>query len=1083
MTFSRTVTFKTLWSGVPKLLLPGLYILFLTAHAQAAGRIFIAYPEAGAVLRGPVTFSCSLQDLSAAASVEYLLNGKRLDSPVSAPYSYSWHTAYAWNGSYTLEAVARDGAANEIARSAKVSFIISTNSSNITLTSVTPGTTVSGILKLNPAVTLAPGRSLERFLVSLDGAAGSPHYGLTGTEQIDTRNLRNGPHEIVVNAFDGLSLQSGAALLYLPVIADNGHTLQQLRLGYGRMFLTPGGSIPLSVRAVYTDGQEQRLTTGIVYSSDSPSVARVDASGVVTAVSSGVVNLTATAQGKSTTAQIFVDAAHGFAHFSKGGKILDAYDPTGSIFLRTVFFLDPTQALTQVPALAGEIQKASINAFSTGLYSNPVDSGQPATFEVWKSGWDGWWSSVASAARSNNVGIFFTGDDLARNRPELLNSIAGSYSNQAIQHAFTTARDSGLAVAMDAVDEVSFFWGDNPAPADNRWLAQQPAVPNDAFTRLMTTINGVPNRMPISWPIAGLHGGVTAKNWFAPQFSDYSSHYWTFLDNRFTYPWDASLNQYRSNMDRTLNDRLPLIDRKRPMILLASANGNGYTKLGPGNTFVPGQDSIEMDGPTPRAVTAQIMFAVVRGMAGVRVYGYDSPAWKSQRSLSPVGTGGLQIGTDPFGEGQNRWQAMSASFNLIKRLEADLLQPQSNALDLGPDIVTGAKQGPGSRVFMALNMAEAAATETLDFSGYLYPGSTAIERYRIVESDVIADSISSASTIQQSFEPGQTVIWVFRPASAVTQTAPPPQVQVPSSPTISMSVSLSLSTPEATIRYTLTGAEPDANSPVYVGPFTVAATTRVKAKAFVGPLGSATSTASVSTDSGQLTSAIPPATPAGASAIWKFSDGAGHSVADSSGHNQTVNLFNGPAWMTGTSCQTGACLSFDGSNDYGSTTLDLSATKVVTVAFWMNWDHYANNDSLAMEFGADPYGYNSSTTGFIINPNSSLAGGGQFEVSMKGDAGYSQMRFQRPSAASWHHLAFVLDKSGPALTGIVPYVDGVPVVYTRGSSAANTNAFGRNQLVFMSRSGTALFGAGRLSDVEIFSRALSATEIKTLAGH
>ena len=59
----------------------------------------------------------------------------------------------------------------------------------------------------------------------------------------------------------------------------------------------------------------------------------------------------------------------------------------------------------------------------------------------------------------------------------------------------------------------------------------------------------------------------------------------------------------------------------------------------------------------------------------------------------------------------------------------------------------------------------------------------------------------------------------------------------------------------------------------------------------------------------------------------------------------------------------------------------------------------------------------------------------------------------------------------------------VGAIWRSGASAVNTNAFGYNQLTFMSRLGTALFGAGRLSDVEIFSRALSASEIKTLAGH
>ncbi|RKX34834.1 MAG: hypothetical protein DRP71_05860, partial [Verrucomicrobia bacterium] len=47
-----------------------------------------------------------------------------------------------------------------------------------------------------------------------------------------------------------------------------------------------------------------------------------------------------------------------------------------------------------------------------------------------------------------------------------------------------------------------------------------------------------------------------------------------------------------------------------------------------------------------------------------------------------------------------------------------------------------------------------------------------------------------------------------------------------------MQVHISVSSPEATVRYTLDGSEPDADSPVYGGPFAVTVTTTVKARAF-----------------------------------------------------------------------------------------------------------------------------------------------------------------------------------------------------------------------------------------------------------
>lgn len=94
-----------------------------------------------------------------------------------------------------------------------------------------------------------------------------------------------------------------------------------------------------------------------------------------------------------------------------------------------------------------------------------------------------------------------------------------------------------------------------------------------------------------------------------------------------------------------------------------------------------------------------------------------------------------------------------------------------------------------------------------------------------------------------------------------------------------------------------------------------------------------------------------------------------------------------------------------------SATVDLSGTNAITVAFWMFWTQFTDNNSLAMEFGPEPFGFNSSLTGFVIDPNSSQ-GGGTFEVGLKGDGGYNQVPFARPSAAAWHHCAFVFEKGG-----------------------------------------------------------------------
>jgi len=221
----------------------------------------------------------------------------------------------------------------------------------------------------------------------------------------------------------------------------------------------------------------------------------------------------------------------------------------------------------------------------------------------------------------------------------------------------------------------------------------------------------------------------------------------------------------------------------------------------------------------------------------------------------------------------------------------------------------------------------------------------------------------------------------------------------------------------------------------------------------------------------------PASTNSGPYAYWKLNEGSGSVAADSSGNGNNANLFNGPSWKTGTSCVSSGCLSFNGSNQSGSVALNLSDTSAVTLSFWMNWTAYANDDRLAMEFSSD---FNGVTTGFMVDPNSSASGGGQFEVGLRGDAGYNQVLFARPSAG-WHHYAFVFNKAAAAGAEVIPYVDGVAVQTTQVTNAGNTNNFGSDTLYFMSRAGSALYGNGVLDEVQVYKTPLSASAIQSLA--
>src|SRR2546425_1163438 len=85
-------------------------------------------PAAGSTVSGTVTISASATDNMGVVGVQFKLDGANLGAEVTAaPYSTSWNTTLAANGSHTLTAVARDAAGNT-ATAAAVSVTVGSNS-------------------------------------------------------------------------------------------------------------------------------------------------------------------------------------------------------------------------------------------------------------------------------------------------------------------------------------------------------------------------------------------------------------------------------------------------------------------------------------------------------------------------------------------------------------------------------------------------------------------------------------------------------------------------------------------------------------------------------------------------------------------------------------------------------------------------------------------------------------------------------------------------------------------------------------------------------------------------------------------
>ncbi len=787
----------SLQHSIPPYLLPLLLVLLLApAEAQTpAAALVVTSPVAGAEVRGTVNFGVRASNLPGLACVEYRLNDQPLSGALTAaPYAFSWHTALIWDGQSSVQAVARDSNGAVLAESAPVAFRVRNGTGRMELAAPDLRQPVRGKVRFSvrgdwglPEETEAKQRAagrprtpFEAVLFFIDGhqvgveRGGSTHP--VASVDIETTRLTNGRHQFFAAAYGASPDVPPAAMLSARFTVDNGRAVRAVRPRWRELFLMPGEKVNLGLTRSFTDGAEEAVSTNLTFSSGDRNVATVDASGVVTAVNPGLTTIALRGRDGTARTRVRVEKAFALPHFARDGEILQSYDPVRSLFVRSLFNLAPSE-IERTPGLAEQARAAGINALTSGFFVNPGD-GKRFDFAAWKRAWEPFWSRIESVARQHGFSLVLTGDDLARNTHELTGSLLLPWSREAVKLAVTRARDSRRVVCIEMVDEVSMIWGETPRPADDRWKKRDPRLTNDAFAQLMESIDAVPGRPPVSWPVIGLAGPETAGNWMGdPRFSDYASNFWTYMDFRRAYPHGASLPQDRAAMDRVTLERQPRLQRDRPVLLLTGIAGGIYTRRGTTPDFTPGVDELNVPGYPPVSVAAQVMYAAAAGSAGVRAYAYDA-WWADDRRKAPPGTA-VNLGAGPFTAGSDRWQALASAFNLLKRLEPDLLQPPTHALDLGDTFVTGARQGARGRLFMAVNFTDAPEPARLDLSAYQYSGGPPAFRYRLRGASLTAELMAATVTSDaQTIAPGEAVVWLFRPASPATADAIPPTISL-----------------------------------------------------------------------------------------------------------------------------------------------------------------------------------------------------------------------------------------------------------------------------------------------------------------
>ncbi len=214
------------------------------------------------------------------------------------------------------------------------------------------------------------------------------------------------------------------------------------------------------------------------------------------------------------------------------------------------------------------------------------------------------------------------------------------------------------------------------------------------------------------------------------------------------------------------------------------------------------------------------------------------------------------------------------------------------------------------------------------------------------------------------------------------------------------------------------------------------------------------------------------ATP-GLAHYWRLNETSGTAFADSAGSSPATMVGSPTLGVAGgVPNDADKAARFNGDSNAASADINLSGTQAITIEFWMKWNSYDTDDDLAMEFTKN---FNDIAGGFIVDPDAPQLGG-TFGVGVGQGSARNNVFFTRPSAGAWHHYAFAIDLTAPAPQEITPYVDGVPVAYTKLDSGSG-GGFANSSLSLMSRATSTLFGNGDLDELAIFERALNAQEI------
>jgi len=208
--------------------------------------VSITSPASGTIVGGTISVTASASDNVGVVGVQFLLDGLNTGAEAAAaPYSASWNTTTASNGSHSLTAVARDAAGNRTT-SAPVAVTVSNGAPAdmtppaVSITSPASGARVSGTVTMTANASDNIGVVGVQFL--LDGVnVGAEVTAAPYSAPWDTTTASRSPHTLTAVARDAAGNRTTSAPVSVTVVNASPIVLENQQPGSMGWSMWPAG--------------------------------------------------------------------------------------------------------------------------------------------------------------------------------------------------------------------------------------------------------------------------------------------------------------------------------------------------------------------------------------------------------------------------------------------------------------------------------------------------------------------------------------------------------------------------------------------------------------------------------------------------------------------------------------------------------------------------------------------------------------------------------------------------------------------------------------------------------------------------